>query len=76
MFFAGPERSHPTNRRAGAGRRPEVLLPTGTGTDRHRVRITTDTGAAARILPASERAVEPVVSQARAAGRAFSATSP
>ena len=50
MFFAGPERSHPTTRRAGVGRRPEVPLPTtGTGTDRHRVRITVDAGAAARI---------------------------
>ena len=50
MFFAGPERSHPTNRRAGVGRRPEVPPPTtGTGIDRHRVRITADAGAAARI---------------------------
>ena len=42
----------------------------GTGTDRHRDRITADTGTMARILPASERGVEPVASQTRAAGRA------
>lgn len=63
MFFAGPERSHPTNRRAGVGRRPEVPLPTtGTGTDRHRVRITADAGAAARIRDPIELVIGDTVS--------------